>query len=88
MNNLLVWLWQFILPRRYWYRRLYLRSNHWQTVKRMYKKQACENCGKVYSLDLHHKTYYENGRSVLWHEKKKHLKTLCRECHDKEHLKG
>lgn len=88
MNNLLVWLLQFILPRRYWYRRLYLRSAHWQQMKREYKFSRCNGCGHDWGLDLHHKKYYDDNGSILWRENYKHFETLCRECHKLEHRKG
>ena len=89
MNNLWVWLLQHILPRRFWYRRLYMRSAHWQAVKAEHKRDKCENCGDENGLQIHHLTYYDRrGRSVLWREQARHLRTLCRRCHKAEHMKG
>ena len=53
MNNWLVWLLSFILPRRMWYRNYYLRSKHWRGAepegikwkKMIEKKWTCELCG-------------------------------------------
>lgn len=89
MNNLLVWLLQQILERHYWYDNIYLRSNHWQKMKREYKMNYCEKCGAEHGLELHHKTYYDRkGRSILWRERDRHFETLCRECHGTIHRKG
>lgn len=86
MNNLVVWLLQQILPRRYWYRNYYLRSNHWSAMRRDYKFTMCQRCGSSQNLQLHHKTYYNRkGQSILWHERERHFETLCRDCHRKTH---
>lgn len=92
MNNLWVWLLQQILPRRYWYRNLYLRSNHWRKIRAAKIQQAkrrCLNCGHIIPhnqlVDVHHKYYYSNRVSILWHEKLNDLQVLCRACHNKEH---
>lgn len=89
MNNILVWLLQFILPRRYWYRKFYLRSRHWREI-RFIKfgavGYACEVCRiKPYNgtHDVHHLTY-----ARIWHERLNDLKVLCRKCHKLEHSKG
>ncbi|WP_317319367.1 HNH endonuclease [Alistipes communis] len=44
-------------------------------------------CGRSYSLEIHHKTYYVDGQSIVGREKE-HLDcliTLCAECHQKQH---
>ena len=103
MNNWLVWLLSFILPRRKWYRNYYLRSKHWRETRlkkhNELKKLACEKCKKPMwfivedgyfqikgaSLDIHHRYYYRNGKSILWNERPEDLQVLCRTCHNKEH---
>ncbi len=87
MNDVFVWLIMMLpLNKRWLYRRFYLRSNHWQNVKRDYKMGQCEKCGKEYNLDLHHRTYYNRkGQSILWREQERHLQTLCRSCHNQTH---
>lgn len=104
MNNTLVWLLQFLLPHRYWYRKFYLWSRHWRGeepdgvkwTKIISEKWTCEKCGISavtdnetiswdVDLDVHHKYYYHNGESILWHEKLNDLQVLCRKCHQAEH---
>ena len=96
MNNWLVWLLSFILPRRKWYRNYYLRSRHWrETRKNKIKKHDywCDCCSRIakigtiqqWRLDVHHRYYYRNGKSILWHERPEDLQVLCRTCHNKEH---
>lgn len=50
----------------------------------------CQFCGKTYTLEVHHLTYYdENGQSIVGREAE-HLDkliTLCGECHQKQHRK-
>lgn len=95
MNNWLVWLLSFILPRRMWYRNYYMRSKHWRMMSKLKKEfmqYRCERCKRIYynqdwftSLDVHHLRYYRNGKSILWHEELYDLQVLCRTCHNKEH---
>jgi 5-methylcytosine-specific restriction endonuclease McrA len=88
MNNWIVWLLQFVLPRRFWYRKFYLRSNRWRNVRKiaLFAHNACEKCHKIdISLDVHHTRYYINGASILWRERLTDLQVLCRACHNKEH---
>jgi 5-methylcytosine-specific restriction endonuclease McrA len=83
MNNWIVWLLQFVLPRRFWYRRFYLRSRHWQGKSRAAKKYHGHRCGiclATRQLDTHHLTYKR-----IWHENMNDLQVLCRACHKKEH---
>lgn len=85
MNNFLVFLLQFILPRRVWYRKLYLRSRHWREIR--YVKLGsvgyhCEKC-RTHSergFDVHHLTY-----AHIWHERLNELQVLCRSCHKEQH---
>ena len=62
----------------------YLRSNHWEQVKRRYREsdrpQRCP-CG-ARAADLHHLTYERIGREELTD-----LIALCRDCHRKTHRK-
>ena len=72
---------RFIL-RRLFYRWVYLRTPHWQRVRRKALKRAkyrCEKCGKNRPLDVHHLKYN------LWHEKQSELFVTCRPCHNKLH---
>jgi len=63
------------------YRNGYLRSDHWQEVRRKKLKQAgykCEACGQKVKLDIHHLTYERLGKERL-----SDLQALCRSCHVK-----
>lgn len=89
MNNILVRFLRLVLPRRYWYRRFYLRSEHWERVRSMAKILAqfeCSRCGAGWDdmvmLDVHHKRYN------LFNERLSDLEVLCRACHNKEHRKS
>jgi len=67
------------------YRDGYLKSDHWQRVRKAKLKQAgyrCEKCGAKERLDIHHLTYARLG-----HERMSDLKTLCRGCHTVQHNK-
>lgn len=86
MNTVIVWLLQWILPRRFWYRNLYLWSRHWREIR--YVKLCsvdyhCARCKHKPSYDVHHLTYER-----IWHERLKDLQVLCRTCHQLEHQKG
>jgi 5-methylcytosine-specific restriction endonuclease McrA len=94
MNNTFVWLLSFILPRRYWYRRFYLRSKHWRNLsklKREFMQYRCENCRRIdynnlHNVDAHHLWYYDTyGVSILFRERLSDLQVLCRKCHQAEH---
>ena len=48
MKDFIIWLKQFFMPRRRWYRECYLQSDHWRKFARMRKDQSghfCKNCG-------------------------------------------
>jgi ribosomal protein L44E len=67
---------------RYYYRNVYLESDHWKNLRRekLEKTPFCEKCNKDYCLDVHHLEYRNLfGVSI------KDLQTLCRICHEKEH---
>lgn len=68
--------------RRDWYRRVYLKSEHWLLLKRqkLAKTPSCESCGAINHLDVHHLRY---GR--LFDVGLDDLLTLCRPCHAREH---
>jgi hypothetical protein len=65
----------------YW---LYLRSKHWDIVRRRALAVAegkCFYCGAISHLDVHHLTYRRRGCEL-----DEDLIVLCRTCHDAEHL--
>lgn len=68
-----------------------LQSPEWREVCRRVRLRdghRCQLCGKTYTLEVHHLTYYdENGRSIVGREVD-HLDkliTLCGECHQRMH---
>jgi 5-methylcytosine-specific restriction endonuclease McrA len=61
--------------------REYLKSEHWQEIRKEKLKEAgykCESCGAKESLDIHHRHY-----RTLGHERMSDLQALCRPCHRK-----
>jgi len=71
-----------LTPQQIEYRNGYLRSEHWQEVRKRKLKQAgyaCEICHKKTKLDIHHLTYIRLGNERL-----DDLQALCRSCHVKE----
>ena len=69
---------------RQYYRNVYLQSEHWKNLRKekLELNPRCEICKTTLSLDVHHKSY-GNLYDVLV----KDLQTLCRKCHDLEHVK-
>jgi hypothetical protein len=62
----------------------YLRSRHWQRVKRRElarAKHRCERCGtRRAQLEVHHRTYANVG-----HEQPGECEVLCQRCHANVH---
>ena len=70
-----------LLRMPYW---RYLRSKHWDLVRRRALAVAegrCFYCGSKDSLDVHHLTYKRRGCEL-----DEDLIVLCRNCHTDEHL--
>jgi len=68
------------------YRDVYLRSAHWQSMRRTALEHAEYRCAVCYagdSLDVHHRTYERLGD-----ERITDLLVLCRTCHDIFHKRG
>jgi len=68
--------------RRMPYRR-YLRSQHWQSVRRealVRARECCQRCSSPMSLEVHHRTYKRRG-----HEHASDLVVLCATCHGRFH---
>lgn len=67
-----------------------LQTPYWQEVCRIVRLRdghRCQRCGKDYTLEVHHKTYYVDGHSIVGNERQ-HLDclvTLCADCHSKVH---
>lgn len=76
-----------------WYQE-YLASEHWKFVQEWhYQKKAnrsCKICETQTKLQIHHRTYKLDGKSVLYHEHELEspgvLVTLCYRCHSFWHL--
>jgi hypothetical protein len=74
------------LARRFWYRRVYLKSNSWLKFRAMIlyeRSHTCQKCGKKrlpFQLNVHHLTYARVG-----HERREDVQLLCIWCHAKEH---
>ena len=68
--------------RRDYYRKTYLKSDHWKALRASKLKQSpcCEKCGAKHRLDVHHLDY-KNLYDVTLED----LMTLCRRCHEAEH---
>jgi 5-methylcytosine-specific restriction endonuclease McrA len=67
-------------------------NEYWTQVRRkvILRDRHCQKCGKMAFLDVHHKTYYVGGQSIVGKELE-HLDclvALCRDCHKAEHLKN
>lgn len=70
--------------KRYYYRNVYLLSEHWKKLKKNKLKESpiCEICGASKNLDVHHLRYKN-----LYDVELKDLQTLCRKHHTNEHKK-
>lgn len=69
-----------------------LSSAEWQSVARRVRMRdghRCRICGSTVNLEVHHLTYYVNGRSIVGYEEKylDKLITLCSVCHARHHKK-
>ena len=66
---------------RDWYRNVYLKSEHWDRLRRakLFIDPECQRCGKP-ALDVHH-IDYKNIFDVTLDD----VESLCRPCHHKEH---
>ena len=73
------------MSRKRWYRRVYLKSDHWKTLKKalFFKRgKHCERCDSCLKIDVHHKEY-----RFIYDVTLDDLEILCRKCHQKEHRK-
>jgi 5-methylcytosine-specific restriction endonuclease McrA len=72
----------FINDKRNYYREVYLKSQHWFSLRKKKLKQnpVCERCGSKKRVEPNH-IQYRN----LYDVNLKDLITLCRRCHRKEH---
>ena len=68
------------------YRKSLQIDENWQEIRRKVKirdEHKCRCCGSKRGLDVHHITYYVNGKSIrgLELENMKWMITVCRDCH-------
>lgn len=66
----------------------YLQSNYWINRRKKFKNKThnrCFICRSKSNLQVHHKRYSVNGKSILFKEKHTDLRLLCRDCHSKIH---
>lgn len=71
------------LSRRWWYRNIYLYSQHWRDLRdQKFAKDGkqCKTCGTHHNLQCHHLKY----RSI-YNVTPDDLEVLCQRCHNKEH---
>ena len=75
---------KIVNDKRRYYRKKYLKSEHWKNLKAKKLKETpwCEKCYSQKFLDVHH-IGYKNLYDVTVND----LTTLCRRCHDELHKK-
>lgn len=59
----------------------YLKSSHWQSVRKLALTEynnKCSMCGRTDHLQVHHKHYKTFG-----HEKTEDVQVVCKDCHEK-----
>lgn len=61
----------------------YLKTEHWKQkrIKKLLKNPNCQICQQQKGLNIHHKKYQYNNKSILFNERLEDLITLCRSCH-------
>ena len=68
-----------------WYRKVYLKSNHWKKLKKQLFKERgkkCEKCGSKRKIHCHHIRY-----GFIYDITIKDLLIVCKQCHKKIHNK-
>jgi 5-methylcytosine-specific restriction endonuclease McrA len=71
--------------RRNYYRNVYLKSDEWQRKRHLVFKRdnwTCVYCG-AYATQVHHKKY---AKRRIGKEPIKWLVSVCKSCHEKQHL--
>lgn len=70
--------------RQRWYREVYLRSDHWRTLRaqKLSLSPVCEDCAVAGNLDVHHVVYRDLASVTV-----DCLRTLCRSCHELRHAR-
>jgi len=61
----------------------YLQTSHWQNKRqeKLEDKPICQVCKSSSCINIHHKKYKYEGKSILFNERKEDLVTLCGSCH-------
>lgn len=74
------------LKRKQWYRRVYLKSDHWKNLKIKFffslGVKQCSRCKATKRIDVHHINY-----KSIYDVELIDLEALCRTCHKQEHKK-
>jgi hypothetical protein len=68
---------------RDWYRKIYLKSDHWADLRKVALEKAkfrCSHCECGGTLDVHHENY-----KSIYDVTQSDLSVLCRRCHIAEH---
>lgn len=76
-------VWDGKCDRKTWYNDVYLKSTHWQNMRKKridYDGGVCKHCGSDQNLTVHHWTYENIGD-----ERIEDLITLCTDCHERLH---
>lgn len=61
----------------------YLQTAHWKSkrLEKLEDKSVCQICKSTSNINIHHKRYTYDGKSILFNERKEDLVTLCSSCH-------
>jgi len=74
------------LTRKQWYRRIYLKCDHWKNLKIKFffslGIKQCSRCKETKRIDVHHINY-----KSIYDVELSDLEALCRKCHKQEHKK-
>lgn len=69
----------------------YLKSDYWKKRRLEFKSKThlrCYLCRSKENLQVHHKRYTRNGKSILFKEKHTDFRLLCKQCHSAVHKLG
>lgn len=69
----------------------YLKSEYWRKRRAKFISKTwkrCFICRATKSLQVHHKRYYRNGKSILFNERHTDLRLICKSCHTFIHENG
>jgi len=62
----------------------YLGTSHWKEKRQeVFIKQGkcCRICGSDQNINIHHRRYKHDGKSILYKELNQNLLVICRDCH-------